>query len=184
MRLGHPTRGLRSYLAVRGGVDVEPVLGSRSTDLLSGVGPAPLTNGIRLPVGNAAGEFPDVDIAATAELLDEPVLRVIPGPRDDWFEPSALHTLVSTPYTVTPKSNRVGVRLKGPSLRRSRDGELLSEGMVTGALQVPPDGQPILFLADHPTTGGYPVIAVVHSADHHLAAQLRPGQTVRFRAVR
>ncbi len=107
-------------------------------------------------------------------------LRVIPGPRDDWFEPGALDVLCGANYVVTPASDRTGLRLDGPAVRRARDDELPSEGVVTGALQVPPGGQPIMLLADHPVTGGYPVIAVVAAADIGLAAQLRPGVRLRF----
>ncbi len=179
--VGVPARGLRTYLAVRGGIAVEPVLGSRATDLLSGLGPPPLAPGTRLPVGKEAGEFPRVDVAPVPEPPDEPVLRVLPGPRDDWFAPDALALLTGSRYEVTSRSNRVGVRLAGPALTRVREGELPSEGMVTGALQIPPDGRPILFLTDHPTTGGYPVLAVVTTRDLPLAAQLRPGDPLRFR---
>jgi allophanate hydrolase subunit 2 len=109
------------------------------------------------------------------------VLDVIPGPRDDWFTDAALDALTATPWTVTPASNRVGVRLDGPALERTVHEELPSEGMLAGALQVPPSGQPILLLSDHPTTGGYPVIAVVVTKALPCAGQLRPGETVRFR---
>jgi allophanate hydrolase subunit 2 len=105
---------------------------------------------------------------------------VRPGPRHEWFAPSALEALCGAAYTVTPASDRTGLRLAGPVLERSRAGELPSEPMVAGALQVPPDGQPILLLADHPVTGGYPVIAVLATADLGRAAQLRPGQQVTF----
>lgn len=183
VRLGTPPWGLRTYLAVRGGVAVEPVLGSRSTDSLSGLGPPPLRPGTVLPVGPAA-ELDDItaDLAPLAGPRP-PVLRVLPGPRDDWFAPGALETLCATPYTVSQDSNRVGVRLRGAEPARARQGELPSEGMVTGAVQVPPSGQPIVFLSDHPPTGGYPVIAVVAEADLPIAAQLRPGDTVRFKIV-
>ncbi|MFC4913465.1 biotin-dependent carboxyltransferase family protein [Actinomadura gamaensis] len=180
LSLGTPTRGLRGYLAVRGGLTCEETLGSRSTDLLSGLGPAPLAPGVHLPIGETGAPI-TVDLAPVPPLPDEPELRIVPGPRDDWFADDALAVLISKPFTVTPASNRVGVRLDGPRLVRTREGELSSEGMVTGALQVPPDGNPILFLTDHPTTGGYPVIAVVRHRDHALAAQLRPGDLVRFR---
>ncbi|SEM51289.1 biotin-dependent carboxyltransferase family protein [Nonomuraea pusilla] len=178
LRLGSPEWGLRTYLAVRGGVAVEPVLGSRSTDSLSGLGPAPLRPGTVLPVGPAAHGVP-ADQAPPPERRP-PVLRLVPGPRDDWFAPGALGALCSEPYEVSQDSNRVGVRLRGPSPARAREGELPSEGMVTGAVQVPPGGQPIVFLADHPPTGGYPVIGVVREADLAVAAQLRPGDRVRF----
>ncbi|NEA29202.1 biotin-dependent carboxyltransferase family protein, partial [Actinomadura bangladeshensis] len=108
-------------------------------------------------------------------------LRALPGPRADWFAHAALDALFTAPYTVTSDIDRVGMRLDGPELARERRGELPSEGTVTGALQVPPSGQPVLFLADHPLTGGYPVIAVVASADIGRAAQARPGQRLRFR---
>ncbi|MEV0619201.1 biotin-dependent carboxyltransferase family protein [Nonomuraea sp. NPDC050404] len=178
LRLGAPVRGLRSYLAVRGGIAVEPVLGSRSTDSLSGLGPEPLRAGTLLPVGPPGGEIL-VDLAPLPEPR-EALLHVLPGPRDDWFVPGAMAELCGRPYTVTQDSNRVGVRLRGPELARAKEGELPSEGMVAGAVQVPPSGQPIVFLADHPPTGGYPVIAVVRAADLPVVAQLRPGDDVRF----
>ena len=182
--LGAPGAGLRSYLAVRGGIDVPPVLGSRSTDTLSGLGPAPLTAGSRLPVGTDAGDEPVVDVAPVGTPSDRPVLRVLPGPRRDWLADDTWRALVGEPWGVSPHSDRVGLRLTGPALRRARAGELPSEGLVPGALQVPPDGAPVLFLADHPVTGGYPVLAVVVTADLGAAAQLRPGDVVRFRAAR
>ncbi|MEU8396082.1 biotin-dependent carboxyltransferase family protein [Nonomuraea sp. NPDC048892] len=180
LRLGTTVWGLRTYLAVRGGIAVEPVLGSRSTDSLSGLGPEPLRAGTLLPVGPPSGVI-SVDLAPQPEPRPA-VLRVLPGPRDDWFVPGALAALCGRTYTVSQDSNRVGVRLSGPELARVREGELPSEGMVTGAVQVPPSGQPIVFLADHPPTGGYPVIAVVRGADLPVAAQLRPGDEVRFTA--
>jgi KipI family sensor histidine kinase inhibitor len=187
LRLGPPSAGLRSYLAVAGGIDVQPELGSRSADRLSGMGPAPLRAGDWLPVGRARSDIreppherPRTDAPA---LGADPVeLRVIAGPRDDWFSAGALSALATESYQVTPASDRTGLRLAGPGLARSpsRPGELPSEGLAVGSLQVTHDGQPILLLADHPTTGGYPVIAVVVSADLGPAAQLRPGQRVRF----
>jgi biotin-dependent carboxylase-like uncharacterized protein len=201
LRIGTPVGGLRTYLAVQGGIDVPAVLGSRSADLLSRLGPAPLRAGDLLPLGAARPADPTgpgsagiagpggtgIPAPGTApqpgRAMTAPVeLRVLPGPRDDWFVAGAIEVLCSARYVVTPASDRTGLRLDGPALARASDsaGELASEGMVTGALQVPPDGQPILLLADHPVTGGYPVIAVVRSADTGLAAQLRPGQPVRF----
>jgi biotin-dependent carboxylase-like uncharacterized protein len=180
VEFGTPWSGVRTYVAVRGGIDVAPVLGSRSTDVLSGLGPAPLSAGDRLPVGRATGLI-TVDVAPGLEPEAEPVLRVAAGPRDDWFE--TLEPLTRAAYEVTAQSNRVGVRLDGPALVRRRQGELSSEGMVTGSVQVPPNGLPIVFLADHPTTGGYPVAAVLVAGDIARAAQLRPGQRVRFRLV-
>ncbi|SDM83749.1 5-oxoprolinase subunit C family protein [Allokutzneria albata] len=184
LRLGRPSAGLRSYLAVRGGIDVPQVLGSRATDLMSGLGPDPLAAGAVLPIGVSTEDFPAVDIAPQAPYREEPVLRVLPGPRADWFTENALESLCGGHYEVSPASNRIGVRLTGPVLgRREPDRELPPEAMVLGALQVPPSGQPILFLADHPVTGGYPVIGVVEPEDLPLAAQVRPGQRIRFRAV-
>jgi biotin-dependent carboxylase-like uncharacterized protein len=178
VEFGTPSGGVRTYVAVRGGLDVPLVLGSRSTDLLSGLGPAPLTAGDRLAVGRASGPI-TVDVAPGYEPEDEPVLRITSGPRDDWFE--SLEPLVRGAYEVSSHSNRVGVRLEGPPLTRRREGELPSEGMVTGALQVPPNGLPIVFLTDHPTTGGYPVAAVVKTAALSALAQARPGTRIRFR---
>lgn len=182
LALGAPARGLRSYLAVRGGVDVPPVLGSRSTDVLAGLGPELPVPGVVLPVGPAPDGFPLLDQAPVGPVGgDEIFVRVVLGPRQDWFTEHALETLLSGVYEVTSRSDRVGARLAGPVLERSRVDELPSEGMVPGALQVPPGGEPVLFLADHPVTGGYPVIAVVRAVDLPRAAQARPGTRVRFR---
>jgi biotin-dependent carboxylase-like uncharacterized protein len=184
LTFGVPPRGLRSYLAVRGGVDVPPVLGSRSSDTLSGLGPAPLATADRLRVGSLAAEEPIVDVAPVSGPAERTLLQVLPGPRRDWLEPSAWSSLCEAEWTVTADSDRVGLRLSGPVLARAREGELPSEGLVTGAVQVPPDGAPVLFLADHPVTGGYPVLAVVVAADLPAAAQLRPGDGLRFRPAR
>jgi biotin-dependent carboxylase-like uncharacterized protein len=178
--LGMPPVGLRSYVGVRGGIDVPPVLGSRSTDTLSGLGPARLSAGDRLPVGTMSAEEPFVDVAAVAAPSSRPVLGILPGPRRDWLVPEAWTALTSEEWTVAVDSDRVGLRLSGSALERARPDELPSEGLVPGAVQVPPDGAPVLFLADHPVTGGYPVLAVVRHADLPAAAQLRPGDVVRF----
>jgi biotin-dependent carboxylase-like uncharacterized protein len=198
LRVGAPAAGVRSYLAVRGGVGVPPVLGSRSADLRSGLGPAALRPGDVLPVGDErtaatqptatpATVMPATVMPATVmpvtvmPVTGEPaVLHVVPGPRDDWFAPDALRELCAGTYVVTPASDRTGLRLDGPALPFAGRGELLSEGVVTGGLQVPHGGRPILLLADHPVTGGYPVIATVVSNDIGLAAQLRPGGKLRF----
>jgi len=182
--VGTVVSGVRSYVAVSGGIAVEPVLGSRSTDLLSGLGPPPLTDGTVLPLGNPEGRHARVDVAPQPAPPAELVLRVTPGPRDDWFTPEAFRAFTSRTYRVSPASNRIGLRTEGPALERVRPGELPSEGMVLGAVQVPPDGRPVVFLADHPTTGGYPVIAVVHPTDLPAAAQASPGTPVRFVKVR
>ncbi|MBA3797588.1 MAG: biotin-dependent carboxyltransferase family protein [Geodermatophilaceae bacterium] len=182
--LGIPATGLRSYLAVRGGIRVPAVLGSRSTDILSGIGPAPLRAGDILPIGSAYDVQPDLDVAAVAApMAGDLTLAVRLGPRGDWFTPEAMDALLLGRYEVTADTNRVGMRLSGPALTRCRTDELPSEGMVTGAVQISASGQPTLFLADHPVTGGYPVIAVVEPADLDRAAQARPGQHLRFRSA-
>lgn len=182
LRLGTPAGGLRTYLAVRGGFAVEPVLGSRSTDVLSGLGPPPVSAGDVLAVGEPDQPPSSVDLAPLADPSDGDVtVRVTPGPRRDWFTDEAWASLVGQPYTATNDSNRVGVRLEGSPLERARSDELPSEGMVRGALQVPPSGKPVLFLADHPATGGYPVIGYVVDEDVDRCAQLRPGQVLHLR---
>lgn len=183
LTIGAPERGFRTYLAIRGGALADAVLGSRSTDTMSGIGPAPLAAGQLLGAGAATSsnvvgnpelqpDFPDTGVT---------VLDIVPGPRDDWFDDAALESLCSQDWAVTPRSNRVGMRLDGQPLNRSRDGELPSEGTMAGALQIPPEGQPVLFLADHPITGGYPVIGVVVDHQLDLAAQVPIGGSIRFR---
>jgi len=181
LALGMPPAGLRTYLAVRGGIDVDPVLGSRATDILAGLGPKVLEPGDVLPVGSTPRPLPGVDVAPVPEPTNDPTtVRVMSGPRRDWFDDDAWSLLTSQTYSVTSESNRVGVRLDGEPLRRSREGELVSEGILRGAIQVPPSGLPVLFLSDHPVTGGYPVIAYVNDDDVDRCAQLRPGQELRF----
>ena len=185
LEVGAATQGVRSYLALSGGVAVPPVLGSRSADLLSGLGPPPLAAGQVLPLGPATGSPVGIDPLPLPGPPAELLLRLDPGPRDDWFTGAALRLLASARFAVSPASNRIGLRLLGPALeRRPGLGELPSEGMVLGAVQVPPDGLPVVFLADHPTTGGYPVIGVVPAADLAAAAQAAPGTPVRFAVAR
>jgi biotin-dependent carboxylase-like uncharacterized protein len=182
LRLGSPPSGLRTYVAVRGGIAVPPVLGSRSTDVLSGLGPPVVSTGNVLPVGAPDLPMPGVDLAPVADPAGgEVTVRVLPGPRRDWFTGAAWATLAAEAFTVTSESNRIGLRLDGPALERACTDELPSEGMVRGALQVPPSGRPVLFLADHPVTGGYPVIGYVADDDVDRCAQLRPGQAIRLR---
>lgn len=178
--IGPARSGVRSYVALGGGIATEPVLGSRSTDLLSGLGPAPLADGTVLPLGASADPHARVDVAPQPAPPTELALRVTLGPRADWCTPQALKTLTTRAYRVSPASNRIGLRTEGPALERAVPGELPSEGLVLGAVQVPPDGRPVVFLADHPTTGGYPVVAVVREADLWAAAQAVPGTPVRF----
>ncbi|WP_406859630.1 biotin-dependent carboxyltransferase family protein [Streptomyces sp. HUAS MG47] len=179
--VGATVRGVRSYLGFGGGVAVEPVLGSRSADLLSGLGPAPLSEGAVIPLGAGGAVVRGaVDAPPWPGPPDVLVLRARLGPRDGWFSREAVRAFASATYRVSAASNRIGLRTEGPALERAVPGELPSEGMVWGAVQVPPDGRPVVFLADHPTTGGYPVIAVVREDDVAAAAQARPGTAVRF----
>jgi biotin-dependent carboxylase-like uncharacterized protein len=179
--LGAPHSGLRSYLAVRGGIDVNPILGSRSYDVMSAIGPTPLQRGDELPVGEHSDDFPELDQAPVAPISDRLLeLRVVPGPRDDWFtDPDQL---VHTVWVASDRSDRVGMRLTGTPLRyRHTDRQLPSEGATRGAIQVPPNGLPVILGPDHPVTGGYPVIGVVTDEDIDKVAQIRPGQIVLLR---
>jgi biotin-dependent carboxylase-like uncharacterized protein len=185
--LGMPATGLRTYLTVRGGIDVPLVLGSRSTDTLSHLGPPPVRAGDVLPVGPPGPDFPTVDHVAHPAPHDgaPTVLEVLPGPRATWVGgwATALGGLLGVDRVVSGDSDRVGVRLSGSPVRRTQpwvEAELPSEGMVRGAIQVPPGGEPVLFLADHPVTGGYPVVAVLTASSCDRAAQLRPGGTVHL----
>ena len=184
LELGPAERGVRRYLAVRGGIDVETALGSSSADTLAGLGPAAVDKGTTLSVHDPR-TAPHLVDPAPARPRDLPQagetveMTVTLGPREDWFTDAGVETLLSQVWTVTHESDRVGLRLSGEvPLERARTGELPSEGAVTGALQVPPNGQPVLFGPDHPLTGGYPIIASVDDLD--LAAQLPPGVKLRF----
>jgi biotin-dependent carboxylase-like uncharacterized protein len=183
LEVGPAAVGVRSYVAVGGGITVAPVLGSRSTDTLSGLGPPPLRAGHVFPVGSPPPAVqPTLSLSWTAPAPEVVTveLRTRLGPRQDWFSTTARDALFGEEFTLTVKSNRVGARLAGPVLSRAVATELPSEGIVLGAVQVPADGQPLVFLADHPTTGGYPVIGVVERADLPRLAQARPGAIVRF----
>ncbi|MBD5786204.1 5-oxoprolinase/urea amidolyase family protein [Cellulosimicrobium terreum] len=188
LRLGTPVRGLRTYVAVRGGVDVPPVLGSRASDVLSGLGPLALQPGDVLRTGPRPGSAPVVEAAparttvgvARPQERGVVVLEVQGGPRSGWFPPAVLRTLGGAVRTVSADSDRVALRLEGPPVAR-RAGESVPEGLVRGAVQVPPDGGPVVFLADHPVTGGYPVVGVLTEESADRAAQLRPGDQVRLR---
>ncbi|WP_246088233.1 urea amidolyase family protein [Nocardioides albertanoniae] len=192
--LGPLSTGLRTVLAVRGGLDLPPALGSLSSDTLAGLGPGdlggrPLRPGDLVPLhGPAAAPYAVDPCPAPAEPLpaagETVELRIVLGPREDWFTDAGVRTLLEQDWTITPRSDRVGVRLEGAvPLERAVTGELPSEGAVTGAIQVPPDGQPVLFLPDHPLTGGYPIIGAVIDRDLDLAGQLPPGVHIRFRTV-
>jgi biotin-dependent carboxylase-like uncharacterized protein len=182
--LGAPRAGLRTYLAVRGGICVEPALGSRSYDVMSAIGPSPLAPGDQLPVGQHTNDYPELDQAPVAAISEHLVdLLVVPGPRDDWLvNPDAL---VHTIWMATNRSDRVGMRLEGrPLQHRYPDRQLPSEGATRGAIQVPPNGLPVILGPDHPVTGGYPVVGVVIDEDVDKAAQVRPGQYVRLHWAR
>lgn len=189
VRIDRILAGLRVVIAVRGGIALPSVLGSLASDTLAGLGPRPLRAGDVVPLRGSAYATSAVDphpapVRNLPRPGEEAVLRVTLGPRDDWFSASAVRALEHQAWTATPHSDRVGIRLRGETpLERARDGELESEGSVIGAIQVPPDGQPVLFLPDHPLTGGYPVIGAVIDDDLDLAGQIPPGATVRFRIV-
>ncbi len=188
VNIGRAAAGLHTYAAVAGGFAMPLVLGSRSSDTLSGLGPPPL----------AVGDVLETDAATTGVVTERPAdsdllrfvldggrrpVRLIVGPGADWLTKDAAELLYSSEFVVSSASDRVGVRLAGPALGRSREGELHSEGMVNGAVQLPPDGAPIVLLADHAVTGGYPVVGVVATIDLPLVAQARPGTAIRFVAT-
>src|SRR3981189_529847 len=178
--LGSPHSGLRSYLAVRGGIDVAPVLGVCRYDVSSAIGPQPLQAGDVLQVGDHTDDFPELDQAPVAAIEDDVLeLMVVAGPRDDGFvNPDVL---IRTNWLVTNRSDRVGMRLVGMPLEyRWPDRQLPSEGATRGAIQVPPNGFPVILGPDHPVTGGYPVTGVVTDDDIDKIAQVRPGQTGRL----
>ncbi|MGB3473423.1 MAG: 5-oxoprolinase/urea amidolyase family protein [Mycobacterium sp.] len=178
--LGTARSGLRSYLAVRGGIDVTPVLGSRSYDVMGEIGPAPLRDGDVLQIGERTGDYPEIDQAPVATIPDDVVeLRVTPGPRDDWFVDPDI--MVRTNWLVSNRSDRVGMRLVGMPLEyRWPERQLPAEGADRGAIQILPNGFPIILGPDHPVTGAYPVVGVVVDEDIDTLAQVRPGQTVRM----
>lgn len=187
LHIGPPRAGTCCYVAVRGAWDVPAVLGSCATDTLAGIGPAPLAIGDALAVGRPSrtAVAPDLDRPFDLPRSGDVVsLDIVLGPRSDWFTDQAVKQLAAQEWTVTPQSDRVGMRLTGERpLARSTEGELPSEGAVAGAIQVPASGQPVLFLADHPLTGGYPVIGAVISRDLDRAAQMPVGVRVRFRPI-
>lgn len=184
LRLGRPSDGLLSCVAVTGGFDVPCVLGSRSTDTLGRVGPPAVRAGDLLPVGRAVRWVDPLELAPQLIMpgAGPVVVRVHPGPRPESFD-DGLAALCRASWTVSASTDRIGARLDGPALSR-RTGEAEPEGLVLGAVQVPPHGRPIVMLADHPVTGGYPVVAVVHADDVRLVAQSRPGAVLHFVPIR
>lgn len=177
--LGSVSAGVRNYVAFAGGIvgtsrgDVA-VLGSWSTDTLNGLGPPALTAGMTLTIGDRRGTA-----RATEPTRRPNLIRLLPGPRADWAD-DPIGALTGGAWTVDPRSDRVALRLAGPPIRRRRNDELVSEPLIRGAVQLPAGGQPLIFGPDCPTTGGYPVVAVVHPDDVAALAQYRPGQPVRF----
>lgn len=192
LSIGPTSRGLRVYVAARGGFEVAPVLGSAATDTLARLGPPSLTRGSAVHLGPqphhaVVPELPSVPLPETEAVNDIPVS---PGPRSGWFTPESLDAMAGFTWQVTQESNRVGVRLaprddseeESPLIRtqEAQDRELPSEGIVAGSIQVPPNGNPVIFMADHPVTGGYPVIGVVEPEHLRLLAQAPPGTAIRL----
>jgi antagonist of KipI len=184
LKFAERIRGVRAYLSVCGGIAVPAVLGSRSTHLASHTGGfrgRALKAGDRLPIGNAKPGSETARPRALALLNGGARLRVLPGPHCDRFPEGLLDRLASQTFRVSPQSNRTGYRLEGGRLEApSESGELISTPMPLGGIQVPRSGEPILLMADHGTIGGYPVVATVITADVPYAAQLCPGDWVRF----
>ena len=184
--------GARAYFAISGGIALPPFLGSQATYLPGGFGGLDgraLRAGDRLPLGDAtagnvvprAGRVWPVD--RRPPYTPQPTLRVVLGPQDDYFTAEGLATFLNSAYQLTPEADRMGVRLQGPPIAHRGSTGIVSDGVVTGSVQVPPDGQPIVMLADHQTTGGYPKIATVVRADLPLLAQCLPGDQIRFVTV-
>jgi biotin-dependent carboxylase-like uncharacterized protein len=188
LAVGAVRAGLRCTVAVAGGLAVPGVLGSCSTDLLSGLGPGPLAAGDVLGSGDPGpmGDHLGPGAPGGAARRGPWVLRVLPGPHGRWFAPDAFERLSGARFVVDAASDRIGIRLTpadgGPGVAR-REGELDSQGMVTGAVQVPPDGRPVVLGPDHATVGGYPVVAVVAGCDRWLLGQCRPGDEVELAPV-
>ncbi|MBX3079826.1 MAG: biotin-dependent carboxyltransferase family protein [Cryobacterium sp.] len=183
LAFGQAASGIRYYLAVRGGIDAPPILGSRSRDTLAGIGSAPLVDGQSIPIGpEPEAPIPPIDLVPVdAPTNGEVTLELRPGPRRAWFTDDSWDLLMAADWRVSPRSDRSGIRIEGPALQRRNTGELPSEGMLPGAIQVSPDGAPTILAVDNPVTGGYPVIAVVTDESLDALAQLRPGQPLRFR---
>jgi biotin-dependent carboxylase-like uncharacterized protein len=184
IRFGQRVIGARATLAVRGGIAVPPIFGSRSTSLLSRMGPVdgrPLVAGDVLPVGEER-RFDDAAWSAYPMTMPRggAKLRAVPGPHEAMFTAEALQTFFSKRYTITATSNRTGYRLDGPPLAHRDTADILSDATPLGSVQVPRSGQPILLMADRQTTGGYPKLATVIAADIGLAGQLGPGDTLTF----
>jgi len=179
LRIETTLSGARGYLAVGGGIEVDEVFGSRSTQVVAGLGGHVLKQGDRLATGRAA-DVPRRRARATSAYRSEQLLRAVPGPQREIFAAGSAERFFSSPYRVTTRSDRIGIRLEGPPIELTAPSDIDPEGLVVGALQVPADGQPILLCNDRPATGGYAKVATVIGADMHLAAHAKPGDTVRF----
>jgi len=176
---GATRSGARCYLAVRGGIEVALVMGSASVHVMTGVGGRPLRKGDMLAIGQAAVRRARRVPAADVPVAGAAPLRVTAGPQADWFGDELYRSL----YTVSEESNRMGLRLRGTAITAAHAGHMLTEGVPLGAIQAPPDGQPIILFVEHQTTGGYPKPANVISADFWRLGQLRPRDEVRFELV-
>jgi antagonist of KipI len=188
LRLGPTTLGARCYLCVQGGIAVKPFLGSASTHILSGLGGfegRPLRKGDVLGIGRASKRFRKrtVNPQAAENFSRRKILRVTPGPQADWFSESSLRAFYEGTYRVGEQSNRMGLRLEGAAVSQSGAREMITEGVSLGAIQVPNGGSPIILFVEQQTTGGYPKIANVISADLHRVGQLRPRDEIRFEQV-
>jgi len=178
IRCGATRSGARAYLAVRGGIGVPKTMGSASVHVMTGVGGRPLRAGDALAIGDTAIRRPRAGPRLAPEFARAGPLRVTPGPQAHWFSGE----LCAAGYRVAEESNRMGIRLRGPAIP-SPAGHMLTEGVPLGAIQVPPDGQPIILFVEHQTTGGYPKPANVISADFWRLGQLRPRDEVHFERV-
>ncbi|TKW71548.1 MAG: biotin-dependent carboxyltransferase family protein [Cutibacterium acnes] len=178
--IGVPTTGLRSYFSVTGGINATSTFASVSANPTRGMGPAPLKVGDRVNVGDGPAGLISTTPVNIPQAPMELVLHGVWGPRDDWFTDAGRRCLEQTLWRVGEASDRVGTRLEGPPLERAVTGELTSEPMMRGAIQVPTSGVPLVFGPDHPTTGGYPVVGVVDPEDADRLAQARAGVVVRF----
>jgi len=188
LRVGSTRSGARSYLSVHGGIIVNPFLGSASTHLLSGLGGyqgRPLRKGDVLRLGREIAPFrkKTIDAQSLGQLAPRKILRVTAGPQSDWFPQSSLRALYENTYRVAEESNRMGLRLEGHSIARESSGEMITEGVSLGAIQITASGLPIILFVEQQTTGGYPKIANVISADLHSLGQLRPRDEIRFEQV-
>jgi biotin-dependent carboxylase-like uncharacterized protein len=185
LRIGHARTGTFAYLAVAGGFAIEPQLGSLSFHLrsqLGGLNGSALKAGDRLPCGDGAGNYMPMHLPLSMPEESGPI-RVMLGPQDDYFTKGAINTFLNAEFTVSPQADRMGFQLNGPQLEHAKGFNIVSDGIVDGHIQVPGSGLPIVLMRDRQTAGGYPKIATIISTDLARFAQLRPGSSVRFRAV-